>query len=57
MSDRRAMFFAGAALACFLLVPVAESSLRWVPWTVGITYVVLSIASWLDFRSRRRGDS
>jgi hypothetical protein len=54
VSDRRAAFFAIAAAVCFALVPVAEPDLRWVPWVVGSVYVLLSLASAADHRSRRR---
>ena len=51
--DRRAAFFFGAAVACFLLVPVADGY-EWVPITVGVMYVVLALGSWLDARGHRR---
>jgi hypothetical protein len=50
--DRRAMFFAFAALLCFVLVPVAEDRFRELTIGVGVTYVLLAIASALDNRSR-----
>jgi hypothetical protein len=52
--DRRAVFFALAAVVCALLVPVSEEELRWVPLVTSVTYVVLALASFLDHRSRRR---
>jgi hypothetical protein len=52
--DRRAVFFALAALVCILLVPVSEDALRWVPAVTAVTYLVHALASFLDFRSRRR---
>ena len=54
MIDRRAVFFLGAATACFLLAPVANGYAR-VALAVGTVYVLLAGASWLDHRSRRRG--
>jgi hypothetical protein len=51
--DRRAVFFVGAAVVCFLLVPLADGY-AWVAATVGAVYVLLGLASWLDDRSRRR---
>lgn len=51
--DRRALFFAGAAVACFLLVPVADGY-AWVSAAVGAVYVLLAAGSWLDARARRR---
>jgi hypothetical protein len=51
--DRRALFFLIAALACGLIVPVTDPPLRWVPEVLGITYVVLAFASFLDARSNR----
>jgi hypothetical protein len=51
--DKRAAFFAGAALLCFVLLPVAEVRFRPVTIGVGVTYVLLAIASALDARTRR----
>jgi hypothetical protein len=51
--DRRAIFFLGAAIVCFVLVPVADGY-GWVAMTVGVVYVVLALGSWLDARSHRR---
>jgi hypothetical protein len=51
--DRRAIFFLGAAIVCFLLVPVSDGY-GWVAMTVGVVYVVLALGSWLDARSHRR---
>ena len=51
--DPRAGFFALSALACFLLAPVAGSEFRGVALVVGVTYVLLAVASYLDARSRR----
>jgi hypothetical protein len=51
--DRRAIFFAGAAIACFLLVPLADGY-AWVSTAVGAVYVLLALGSWLDARSHRR---
>jgi hypothetical protein len=53
VTDRRAWFFALAALACFALTPVAEARFRNLTVAVGAVYVLLALASWLDFRSRR----
>ncbi len=53
MSDKRALFFALAAAACFALVPVAGSEFRELTAIVGGTYVLLALASYLDSRSRR----
>lgn len=51
--DRRAIFFFGAAVVCFLLVPVSNGY-AWVSATVGAVYAVLGVGSWLDARSHRR---
>ncbi len=51
--DRRALFFAGAALACVLLVPVAGEEFRGLTIGVAVTYVLLAVASALDHRSKR----
>jgi hypothetical protein len=53
--DRRAAFFVGAALVCFLLVPVADAGHRWVAGGTGGVYVVLAVLSALDHWSRGRG--
>jgi hypothetical protein len=52
VKDRRASFFALAALVCFALVPVADERFRSLTIWVGIVYVLLALASYLDFRSR-----
>ena len=52
--DRRAIFFLGAALASAVLIPATDDALRWVPTWVAIIYVVLALASWLDWRSNHR---
>jgi hypothetical protein len=51
--DRRAVFFAGAAIVCALLYPVTEQGQRWVPAALAVVYVLLALASWADRRSRR----
>ena len=52
--DRRALFFAVAAVICLALVPVAEAEHRWVPEVTAGAYVVLALASFLDALSRHR---
>ena len=52
-SDRRAVFFLGAAAACFVLANFAGSYTH-VAVALGGIYVLLSIASWLDHRSREQ---
>jgi hypothetical protein len=52
VSDKRAQFFAGAAVLCLLLLPVAEDKFRDITLVVAVTYLVLAAASWLDHRSR-----
>jgi predicted PurR-regulated permease PerM len=54
MSDKRAVFFAGSALACLLLVPVAEHEFRALTVGVAVTYLLLALASWLDHHGRHR---
>jgi O-antigen/teichoic acid export membrane protein len=51
--DRRAVFFLGAAVVCFVLVPLANGYAV-VSAVVGSVYAVLALGSWLDARSRRR---
>ena len=52
--DRRAIFFAGAAATAAALIPVMTESLRYVPTIVAVTYVVLALASYLDWRTHNR---
>jgi hypothetical protein len=52
--DRRALFFVGAAIACFLLTAVALPEHRPIAETVGTWYLVLAVLSALDRRSRHR---
>ena len=52
--DRRALFFAIAAIVCDALVPVAEAEHRWVPEVTAGAYAVLALVSFLDFVSRAR---
>jgi hypothetical protein len=52
--DRRITFFLGAAVACLLLVPLAEEKFRWVPIVTGVAYVLLAGAVALEQRSKRR---
>ena len=53
MRDRRAMFFLLAAVVCLLLLPLADDDFRWITLGVSFTYLVLALASYLDFRGRR----
>ena len=53
--DRRAVFFAGAAIVSFLLAPVTEGEYRWVPLGLGIVYGLLAVGSWADRRGRSAG--
>ena len=53
MSDKRAQFFLLAALVCLLLVPVAHDDYRTITLGVAATYLVLALASYLDFRGRQ----
>ncbi|MEY2571446.1 MAG: hypothetical protein QOE63_1796 [Acidimicrobiaceae bacterium] len=51
--DRRVPFFLGAAVLCFLLVPVADTY-WWVAAATGAVYVLTALACALDRRSRSR---
>jgi hypothetical protein len=51
--DRRALFFLVAAVACGLLMTVITPSLRWVPRTLAVIYVVLALLSYLDAKAKR----
>ena len=46
--DRRVTFFAGAAVLCVLLIPVAPADLRWVPEVVAAVYFVLAALTGLE---------
>jgi hypothetical protein len=52
--DRRAIFFLGAAAVCAAVITPTEADLRWVPTTLTVIYVVLALASYLDWRSSNR---
>ena len=52
--NRRVGFFLVAALACALLVPVADSEYRFVPEWLGVTYLVLAGLAGLDAMGRHR---
>jgi hypothetical protein len=52
--DRRAAFFLLAAALCFVLVPIADHEHRWVASGLGVVYVLLALASFLDARSKDR---
>jgi hypothetical protein len=54
MMERRALFFLGAAIVCAVLSPITEPAQRWVPVSLSIVYVLLSLASWAEARARRR---
>jgi hypothetical protein len=51
--DRRALFFLLAAVACFVLVPLADAEYRGLAAGLGATYVVLAAASFADSRADR----
>jgi len=57
MSDRRARFFLLAALVCLIMIPLADHQFRTLTLGVAATYVLLALASYLDFRSRKKADS
>jgi hypothetical protein len=52
--DRRAVFFSGAAVVAAMLIPATTEPLRYVPIIVAIAYVVLALASYLDWRTHNR---
>jgi heme A synthase len=49
--DRRALFFLTAAVMAGILTVLVHDDLVYVPRAVAITYLVLAVASWLDWRS------
>jgi hypothetical protein len=50
--DKRAVFFVAAAGLCLLVLPVTPSKYRDVGIVLIVVYLVLALASWLDFRGR-----
>jgi hypothetical protein len=48
------MFFLGAALVCFALIPVGLEKFQHVAELVGIVYLVLAALSFFDARGRAR---
>ncbi|MCU1376620.1 MAG: hypothetical protein JWO68_3906 [Actinomycetia bacterium] len=50
--DRRATFFAAAALICFALAPIGLAEHRHIAVIVGVVYLVLALLSLLDSRSK-----
>lgn len=52
--DHRAVFFVGAAIVSFAMIPLADPEHRWVAEVLGVVYLVLALASWLDARGRSR---
>ena len=55
--NRRIVFFAIAAVVCFALIPLLSgknADFRWVPRTVGLIYVALTLLSAADLIGRRR---
>ena len=52
--DRRALFFLVAAAICAALIAETDAELRWVPTALAVIYVVLALASYLDWRSNNR---
>jgi hypothetical protein len=53
--DKRAVFFLAAAGLCLLILPVTPAKYRDVGIVLIVVYLVLALASWLDFRSRASG--
>ena len=54
MTDKRALFFLGAAAVCLLLLLEAPDEFRTLTLVVAGTYLALAAASYLDHRSRHR---
>ena len=52
--DRRAIFFLGSGAVSAALIPATESGLRWVPTWLAVVFVVLALASYLDWLSNNR---
>jgi heme A synthase len=52
--DRRVSFFLLASAIGFVLTPVVDAQHRWVAIAVGVTYLLLALAAFLDRRTRDR---
>ena len=52
--DRRALFFVGAALLGFALLPLGLDKYRHVTEVTGGAYLVFAVLSFLDARGRSR---
>jgi hypothetical protein len=52
--DRRATFFLGAAIVCFVMSFVIDAELRYVTYSLAGVYLLLSVLSLLDAIGRRR---
>jgi uncharacterized membrane protein len=53
VTDRRVVFFVGAAGVCAILVPAAPREFQWVPKALSVAYLVLAVLVVLDSLSRR----
>jgi len=51
---RRVLVFAGAAVRCFPLVPLADQTLRYVLFALGCVYVALAVLFTLNWLAARR---
>jgi hypothetical protein len=51
---RRVGFFAGAAVLCFVLIPLIDEKFHWVPESVAAIYAVLAVLAALDELGRRK---
>ncbi|MGH7536042.1 MAG: hypothetical protein ACREMG_10680 [Gemmatimonadales bacterium] len=52
--DRRALFFTGAAFLAAVLIPATTEELRYVPTILVVIYLILALASYLDWRTHTR---
>jgi hypothetical protein len=50
--DKRSVFFFLAAILCALLIPVTPATHRDVGVILVLVYLLLSVASWLDFHAK-----
>ena len=50
--DRRAAFFAMAAVVCAAVSPATDADIRWIPIAMAVAYAVLAVLSFLDAWSR-----
>lgn len=56
MIDMRTRFFAGATVVSFFFILVAPDDLKFVPFWVGVIYILLTLLCGLDSISRNHSN-